>query len=94
MYSFFFLSPFLSLPSFHGFYFSRISGVGRVNIFGSLSEDRGKPDSGSLLRMALGRAVLSILTHVMWLVSVPWREAGAPRTPWTGCVSELPSTVL
>ena len=94
MYSFFFLSPFLSLPSFHGFSFSRISGVGRVNIFGSLSEDRGKPDSGSLLRMALGRAVLSILTHVMWLVSVPWREAGAPRTPRTGCVSELPSTVL
>lgn len=96
VYSFFFFLPFfLFLPFFHGFSCSRISGVGRVNIFfGSLSEDHGKPDSGSLLRTALGCAFLSILIRVMWLVSVPWREAGAPRTPQTGCVSELPSTVL
>lgn len=91
-----FLSPFLSLPSFIPWFFSfsRISGVGRVNIFfGSLSEDRGQPDSGSLLRTPLGSVFLSILIRVMRLVSVPWREAGAPRTPRTGCVSELPSTV-
>lgn len=88
-----FFLPFF--PSFHRFSFSRISGVGIVNIFfGSLSEDRGKPDNGSLLRTLLGRVFLSVLIHATWLVSVPWREGGAPGTPGTGCVSELPSTVL
>lgn len=70
VYSFFSpsLPPSPPLPSCF-FSFSRISGVGIVNIFlGSLSKDRGKPDNGFSHRAPLCHVFLSVLIHVMWLV--------------------------
>lgn len=79
--------PFLSFFFFYGFSFNRISGVGIVNIFfGSLSKDCGKPANSFSHQTSLCHVFLSVLINVAWLVAVRWRDAGAPRAPWTGCV--------